>query len=115
MEFNPGCKMMKRLDDPCHPEQSEGSSQLGSVRVDEDSSTALGMTGHSSRLHSFDALRAMLAIFGVVLHAYYFYFMFNANGMSPLLLMKFQGPEFIQLLCLWIHSFRMPAFFALSG
>jgi hypothetical protein len=70
------------------------------------------------RLHSLDAFRAMLAIFGVILHAYYFHLIFTLHqGTFDSMIMNTQakGADFFGILSLWIHSFRMPAFFAISG
>lgn len=72
----------------------------------------------SKRFHSFDAFRAVLAMAGVLLHAYYFYLIFNVGSGSfnqAFLGMQSKGSYFFTLLAFWIHSFRMPAFFALSG
>ncbi len=71
-----------------------------------------------SRLHSFDAFRAMLAIFGVILHAYYFFLIFKVKIGTfdeAILGVHSTSTDFFTIFCLWIHSFRMPAFFAISG
>ena len=64
----------------------------------------------SSRIHGLDAYRAVLMTAGVWLHVAIPYFGQSEEGLEGLLTEASLG-----ILTDWIHLFRMPAFFVLSG
>ena len=65
----------------------------------------------SGRLHSFDNLRAVLMWLGIVLHVA----INHTTGPSALPWRDSQTTPLADLLLLFIHAFRMPAFFILGG
>lgn len=65
----------------------------------------------SGRLHALDNLRAMLMWLGIVLHV-------AINHLTGPALLPFKDPRtspVADLLVMFIHAFRMPAFFVLAG
>ena len=65
----------------------------------------------SGRLHSFDNLRAILMWLGIVLHVA----INHTTGPSALPWRDSQTTPLADLVLLFIHAFRMPAFFILAG
>lgn len=65
----------------------------------------------SARLHSFDNLRAILMWLGIVLHVA----INHTTGPSALPWRDTQTTPLADLVLLFIHAFRMPAFFILAG
>jgi fucose 4-O-acetylase-like acetyltransferase len=65
----------------------------------------------SGRLHSFDNLRAILMWLGIVLHVA----INHITGPSALPWRDTQTTPLADLVLLFIHAFRMPAFFILAG
>ena len=67
----------------------------------------------TTRIHGLDSLRAILMMLGVVIHSTLAYFPPEDPSWA------FQDPEvgseFSHLIVEFIHLFRMPAFFLLSG
>jgi glucan biosynthesis protein C len=66
---------------------------------------------HAKRLHAFDNLRAILMWLGIVLHVA----INHTTGPSALPWRDSQTTPLADLLLLFIHAFRMPAFFILAG
>jgi glucan biosynthesis protein C len=65
----------------------------------------------NSRMHALDNLRAMLMWLGIVLHV-------AINHLTGPMLLPFRDPQtspVADLLVMFIHTFRMPAFFMLAG
>lgn len=70
----------------------------------------------SYRLHSFDALRAIVAIFGVVLHCLFLQIILSQPNLSlNHAIFSNEQSRIMAFFILWIHSFRLPIFFAISG
>ena len=65
----------------------------------------------SGRLHAFDNLRAIMMWLGVVLHVA----VNHLTGPSPLPWRDSQTSPIADLILVFIHAFRMPVFFILSG
>lgn len=66
----------------------------------------------STRLHYMDGIRALAMLAGVVLHCFYTFgetYRHLVPGGGP------DGNDAIDLLTIFIHSFRMPLFFLVSG
>ena len=65
----------------------------------------------TGRLHAFDNLRAILMWLGILLHVA----INHTTGPSPLPWRDAQTSPVADLVLLFIHAFRMPAFFILAG
>ena len=61
------------------------------------------------RRSDLDALRGTAMVLGIVLHTCASFFGF------PWSIHEQQSNTVLAILCIWIHSFRMPLFFILSG
>lgn len=68
---------------------------------------------HPKRYHSLDALRATMMLLGIVLHIVASYRISPLDAGWPL--RSADSHKSLDFLLLWIHSFRMPAFFVVSG
>lgn len=68
----------------------------------------------TERIHSLDALRAIMMMLGLVLHSGNTYSAIDFGGAWSLKDVNAQS-EFLSWLVLTIHSFRMPIFFVVSG
>jgi glucans biosynthesis protein C len=68
----------------------------------------------SDRLHAFDALRGIMMMLGIVLHAAIAYSTMPTDGYSWHLHDQ-QRHQAFDVLIIFIHSFRIPLFFLLSG
>ncbi len=66
-----------------------------------------------NRFHSLDALRGSMMLLGIVLHVAASYRVPPPSADWPV--RDAQGTVFFDHLIMWIHSFRMPAFFLVSG
>ncbi len=66
------------------------------------------------RLHSLDALRGIMMLLGIVLHAAITYSTMPTESFSWYLHDQQRNPAF-DVLIIFIHSFRIPLFFLLSG
>ena len=67
-----------------------------------------------SRYHSLDRLRAVMMLLGLVLHTAVNYFPFPVQEAEQIYLDP-QSSRFFDYLVKFIHSFRMPVFFVISG
>ena len=69
----------------------------------------------SGRIIGLDAMRALLALLGFFLHAALSHLVQHNTIHVPWYTHSSESSYFFNYLVFWIHSFRMPAFFFLSG
>jgi glucan biosynthesis protein C len=69
----------------------------------------MNIVAHKERIYFLDAMRSILMTLGIVLHSA------NVFSDSPWAIQNIQTSEFFSSLVLFIHQFRMPAFFIVSG
>lgn len=71
------------------------------------------------RYHGLDVLRASAMLLGLVFHAPILYYIPEiADGFKDLGISKDTMPEmelWVSVIAQWIHSWRMPVFFLISG
>ena len=65
------------------------------------------------RYHSFDSLRALMVLLGLVLHTAINYITFPTDGTWPY--KDAQTSPVFDILVAFIHTFRMPTFFVIAG
>lgn len=70
------------------------------------------MDRETDRFHALDALRAVMMLLGIVLHAAVPYLQID---LGPLVFKDGQSSPLIDLLFHYIHAFRMPSFFVMAG
>ena len=69
---------------------------------------------NSQRYYSFDALRAMMMLLGLVLHVVISYTTYTEGFFAGFFKDAFTS-KVCDILLWWIHLFRMPVFFVMAG
>jgi surface polysaccharide O-acyltransferase-like enzyme len=86
------------------------TDRTAELLVADEGPTTIGPVEPSPRYHALDRVRATAMLLGVVYHSILFRMFVGGGGPGP-----FGAPDGSRWFSDWLHSFRMPLFFLISG